>query len=181
MSKVALHGIHTGRGWPRAQAVTKEELSLCTSPLLQNCTWPRIAAASSHGQQLPSAYREFRRHQHLRCWQLPSLLANHSSTTPPSHSHHPLDGAWCLVCHLCRLAFVCVDWRCCLSFVFLRVSTIIIEAFSVEHHYATTTAPHRCLRSCSMIFQEFPVTATTTDVLHCTVLLHSLAATGLSV
>ena len=31
----------------------------------------------------------------------------------------PCNRAWCLVCELCRLAVVCVDCRCSLSFVFL--------------------------------------------------------------
>ena len=31
----------------------------------------------------------------------------------------PVGGAWCLVCELCRLAVICVDCRCSLSYVFL--------------------------------------------------------------
>ena len=53
----------------------------------------------------------------------------------------PLDGAWCLVCELCRLAVVCVHSRCSLPFVFLGSSRRHSTRTSKTSHHVVDRPP----------------------------------------
>ena len=64
----------------------------------------------------------------------------------------PIDGDWCLVCELCRLAVVCVDCRCFLSFDFLGGARRVgLSPFTTRLNYHSSQQACCCTQTVTYV------------------------------